>query len=394
MPSYFVSGVDTRSRRVTREVEASDTAAAVETLTREGFTEVQLESSEVGAAIQALFDPKTLASNKSTLSADARWKIQRDGRRGVLAVVRHALLPYVILAPTAAVGVLWLRHRRFAVVWAQDWTLLATAAVPLVLMLRILWRVQRAPQPYHRLLTALVWHRWPEVLEIVDQFEREGVGQAHTKLPAIETAGRRAQALAGLGRVTEAEAVLHPFANDPAVPKWMYWTRVGSLYSAANDDERVVACAESALACNPKSIELTISLAQNLLFVGQEHAERARALIDSVRAQASARARHAISMVDGLVALADARFDAALAHLDTAREQLASDLPRSPITDAGVLFLHAQSALALAGLGRADEASARLAVARPLLEAQQATKLLARIDSAIAACGHPASAAS
>ena len=40
-----------------------------------------------------------------------------------------------------------------------------------------------------------VWHRWGDVLAIVDDLERTAVGPRGVRLPAIEIAGRRAQAV-------------------------------------------------------------------------------------------------------------------------------------------------------------------------------------------------------
>ncbi|MBK7974798.1 MAG: hypothetical protein IPK07_16470 [Deltaproteobacteria bacterium] len=382
MPPYLLTARDSRGREVVRELDAASGDDAVAQLVREGLRDVHVESSELDAAIRSTFDPAELAFQRRSLSAETRLRIRRGGPDAAVAVVRSALLPPALMGVIAAPVMIYLRHPGAWRLDLFDGLLIVLGLVPLGLLVQASHRVRTAAAPYERLIGAVVWHRWGDVLAIVDDLERTAVGPRGVRLPAIEIAGRRAQALAGLGRMEEAEEALRPFQDDPNVPEWMYWHKMSLLHAATNDDERVLECMERAHAVDPRNVEYAIGLAQTL--AAAEHADpaRARSLVDDVRSRAPLRARHAISMVDGLVALAGGRHQDALADLDRARAEIASDMASNPLTEAVSLELYGRSALALARLGRCEEALQRLAAARPLFEAQGQTWLLDQIESA------------
>ena len=91
---------------------------------------------------------------------------------------------------------------------------------------------------YEQMIEAVAWGRWEEVLRRVDS-----VGG---QVSPDEVAFRKAQALAGLGRLDEALNVVEPFSDGEAMPEWLYLSRLPEVYLAANRRDIAIELTEQA----------------------------------------------------------------------------------------------------------------------------------------------------
>ena len=109
-----------------------------------------------------------------------------------------------------------------------------TAYIILLVIGLVAWLVFRIwmglPGIYFaKLNEAIDWHRWTEVLELVEKSAR--IRRHHiVKIPLAALARSRAKALAGLGRLSEGLDELKRFENRPEMPGWLYKTHVAGLY--------------------------------------------------------------------------------------------------------------------------------------------------------------------
>jgi tetratricopeptide (TPR) repeat protein len=194
---------------------------------------------------------------------------------------------------------------------------------------------------------------------------------------------RTAQALAGLGRLSEGLTEFDRVADSPDIPPFAYWAGQGAIYMAAREAEMVLAVLERACESAPAVSITQIDLANKLL-VFRRDARRARQVLAQAR-------RHAISdtaypwllATEGLLALQEQHPAEAVERLRESLRLLEPFLWGNPA--AAPLVARIRGWLCLAHAAHGDTAAARrqLRRAAPLLVAHREDELLRDCEQAV-----------
>jgi len=226
---------------------------------------------------------------------------------------------------------------------------------------------------FRKLLKALDWSRWPEVLELVERLElinRFHFNQAHP----FFLARSRAQALAGLGNLTEAVAVFAPWENRPGCPGWMYQMLKASIYDTAKQHDQALECTRKSIAEKPTAaawLDLSNRFARYKKDAVQARAalvEAEKITLTSVEEAYHLRCRGIVAWVEGDCRSAKKELEASLAMMEKTRHV--------PFRDGHISIAKAYLGCALARLGDLAGAKHCFAEARKYLEATEETELL------------------
>ena len=224
-------------------------------------------------------------------------------------------------------------------------------------------------------MDARSWGRWGEMLD--------SIGPLEGKVPADEFTFRKAQALAGLGRLDEAEALVAPFADSSAIPEWYYWARMTEVYGVARRIDRLIEAQEAAARLAPGNATVLIDMALMLVRYRRD-TRRARALMDQARSHAiSDLAESSVDAVEGMLAFEEKDPAEARRRLERAMNGWKPYRPGNPYV--GLVLDRDRAYLALACAGEGDRAAAERHFhrAEPRLRALGFDDLLERCRQAV-----------
>jgi tetratricopeptide (TPR) repeat protein len=223
-----------------------------------------------------------------------------------------------------------------------------------------------------RLLRAVAWARWQEVLEWLPPLEKT--------LGPLEAAFRRAEAFAGLGRLADALELVRPF--EDTISKALYHSRRAGLFVAAGEQALALAETERAAEASPGDPVLLLGLATMLII---ERRDLARA--DDLLKQAKTHVipdvvRFGVVRTEGMLEVERGNAIRAVALLDDALSKMPrpETLPTIVVAEAGA---RAYLTLACAALGNQRRALEEFARAEPMIRAHHRDQLLARCLAAI-----------
>src|SRR5262249_17439534 len=159
---------------------------------------------------------------------------------------------------------------------ALDYAIVVYLLLPLVFAL-VAQFFRGAAGRYHRLIDAVAWGRWDDVLAQADSLG----GQVAPE----EVAFQKAKALAGLGRNDEALRLVEPFGDGQRIPAWLYWSRLAEVYATSQHYHDAKAALEKAVELAPENATLLVDMADTE--VRRWHnPRRARELLARARAHA------------------------------------------------------------------------------------------------------------
>src|SRR5262249_10808963 len=218
-------------RKVTERLEAESADEVLQTLRDQGYTDVVLHTDDVSAQ----YTRQSAVSKHISPREYVAFRRFRGHFDHTFFLLRKLLVSsWLILL--CSLGLLAVRRGL-----GLPWGFLDYVAV-VVLVFPLVWAVAsqffRTGTRYRRLITEGSWGRWEEVLRL-----RPNISE---HLPREEAAFREAQALAGLGRLDEALRRVRPYGGGVRMPEWLYWARLGGVYSTAKDKEQHLACLERA----------------------------------------------------------------------------------------------------------------------------------------------------
>ena len=100
--------------------------------------------------------------------------------------------------------------------------------------------VLQLPAIYHRKLhVAEDWHRWEELLRLLNRFET--ILKYHfIKLPPSALGRYRAKAVAASGNLDAALREYQQYENQPGCPSWLHKAFVGSIHDAAKQHDKAL----------------------------------------------------------------------------------------------------------------------------------------------------------
>jgi tetratricopeptide (TPR) repeat protein len=346
----------------------ADSADLVQFVLRDrGYTEVVLHTDDVSARY----------TNQSAVERHVTPRdyvgFRRRGPVGDVLFLARKLYQGSAFLMLAALGMLVFRRWRRDPWAGWDTTYLAVLALPLVWALAA--QAFKPSRRYHRLIEAAAWCRWEEVLALLPAIRH--------RLPPEEAAFREAGALAGLGRLDEALALLEPFRDGRRMPAWLYWGRLPEVYRAAGQADQCLTAAETAAELAPENPTILLDLAANLLRYRRD-TRRARDLLKRARGHAlSDMVQLFVKRAEGVLALEEGRADEAARRLEEVQEGFRGFRHASPLIGVVVDSNHAYLALANAALGLTDAAERHFRLAEPRLRALKAEDLLERCRQAL-----------
>lgn len=362
MPSYIISAVAPNGKKLTQEVEAPNGGDAVRILRERGYRDVKLEREEIDAFTRKQFEAVTNEKPINNLvSAKDYVSLSQNKTRGRLGLLFTYIRMFyktlwpVVVALTAIIAV----RRLYYGSW-DGWDLLLIVGLVAPIGGAV-WGAYFSPAAkYQELLEAICWYRWQEALLILPSL--------HGRMPKFQLAVHEAQALAGLGRLDAALAVLARYADgkDKDVTEWMYWGRLGDVYFPAGRPDLILQSQRKALALEPKNACSLIDLAGSL--VRFEHdVQGAKSLLAQVDPdEVTDLIRAFLDTVEGQIALEEQDHRRALECFQRSLKEREKWAVMPPMAQ-GIDALHGYVALAYAGLGEMETARRHFKRAEPRL---------------------------
>jgi tetratricopeptide (TPR) repeat protein len=365
---YLLSGQDGRGRRVTEIVQAISADEAVRSFEDRGRTDIVLHTDDL---VAPFFHPSKLARH---FRPSECVRLRTAGPIAYVAIVALSMYRQLWIVGILLIGLIALCR-----LIEEDWSLLDAIAI-LGLFIPVWVAIYFAASgPFRierRLLKAIGWARWEEVLRLVGKLDRKRYHEFQIRL-------RKAQALAGLGRLSEALTEFDRVADLPDVPASAYWTGQAAIYMAARETDRVLAVLERAYELNPAATLPVIDFANKLL-VFRRDAKRARQVLAQARQHAIADTTYPwLLATEGLLALQERQTAEAVERLHEALRQFGSFMRGNP--SVAPLLARIRAWLCLAHATAGDTATARhyLRRAAPLLVAHREDELLRQCEQAV-----------
>lgn len=366
---YILSGRNATGKNVTELVEASSADAAVEMLKQRGYTEIVTHTDDVGALFSQQKKIADLITPKEYIGLR-----ERPHYWGRVALVTRKLYlqgwKFIAFLLLMLVVHWWMQLR-----WAVLFYSMAGVVLLFPLVIAILTQLGTRVLRDQRLLELVAWGRWNEALREIDGL--------HGLVPDQELLWTQAKALAGLGRLNDAIALVTPLANDAARPRWYYYSCLAEVYIVAEHRDEALECGDKALEFAPNNATLFVKKALMLLHC-QTDIPRARQLLREARSHAlSDVLSPAADAVEGMLLLEEGHPHQAREMLEAGLTGLGRFRAAMPLVGAMQDRFRAYLALSLAAIGERAEAERQFRQAEPRLRALKRAELLARCERAI-----------
>jgi hypothetical protein len=392
MPKYLVSARNTRWQQVTEWVEAPTADAAVEAARDRGYTEIVLHTEDVMAAARPASEVQGVTPQDHVTILYFRGYLDRVNFY-LRKLYPDRSIQFIVEVIETLAG-RWVRklHLKTTLLVTVGYLIYVVCryvirgkpplrdTVDLIVLVSALVIALGAPflgmaRAYRRVLEHAMWGRWNELLS--------SLRELGPIVPAHERALRKAQALAGLGRLDEGLAVFQPFETGSEIPAWFYVARLAEIYAAAGEWNKAVTMRDAAARLAPDNPALLIDFALAILRV-RENAGRARELLDQALTHPiTPISAPYVAHAEGLLALEQGHAREATKHLQSALDQANEYLIGKPVGRFEIDILHADLALAYARLGEANQALEHFRRAEPRLRARPWFHLLERCEKAL-----------
>jgi tetratricopeptide (TPR) repeat protein len=369
MPEYLATARNSQVKKVTQRLDVNSADEAVQTLRERGYDEIVLHTDDVAARYTK---QKALAA-----TVNPRQYLWFRTMPGWLA---HVLLVTINIYRKGwywNVAALGLLAYRLWLGWGWGPTeigLLVYLFFPVIFAVgSLLFR--GASSRYRRLMDAVAWGKWDEVLRLADA--------AAGKLPADELAFQKAKALAGLGRIDEGLRLVEHLADGKKMPLSTYWSRIAGLHTTAKRLDDSKAAMEKSLECSPENATLLLDMAESEVWL-RHNPKRARELLTKARAHAiSDLLQPFVINIEGLINLEEGRAREARQLLEQAFDKAKVFRHASPLMEARLDRMHVPLALACAAEGDLESAARHWRIAKPRVVALKLDDDLARCEQAL-----------
>ncbi len=327
-----------------------------------------MHEDDLGSAVHNLFGPGP------EVSAEERLRFQRKGRSTVRDVLWTNLKSYaVVYALLGIVAILDLIAGRSA---SALW--LGIAFVCLFLF-RLWFSLPRLFFAW--MMEAKEWHRWDEVLRWCQRLEKMSL-RGVSGLPAYSLANYRAQALAGRGDLPAALQAFQRFENDAQVPRWLYLSQLGGIYSAARDFQKAIDLAREAAELSPSTSALHVGLAEGLIFRKRDAKGARLALAKAEALPLPELASPFVLHCKGLIHLEEGDYASAREVLTNALHDF-EKIGQHSLVPGAIRMVKASLSVACAKCGDAEQAEHLFKRVRAYLVAVKEDELRLRCEQAI-----------
>jgi hypothetical protein len=367
MHEYLVTGRTTDGETATEIVEAASGDEAVRAFEDQGHTDIVLHTSET---LALWYKPSTLVKVLPSRDIVALRTMGPGGQAGLLTRMLYRKLWPLLPLFGLPMAIAWAFDLAF------DWIVWGTLGLVLSPVIIGLWMVYLGSGArYRRLLVAVGWGDWPEVLRLVPWVK--------LTLPPIELPLRKAQALAGLGRMPEALLEFDRLDDNPDVSRGVFWTFRALVYISGHDRENALVAMERALELMPDNPDVLIDLAA-LVTVVRRDLPRAKQLLAEAGRHALADTTYPFYRAGhGLIAMAEKRPTEAVKCLEEAVRLVEPFLHGNPSVRYHIARLGGHLALAYAASGDHEAARREADRARPVLRANRDATMLQWLADAI-----------
>src|SRR5262245_47951208 len=206
---YVLSGRSASGRQVTEIVEAPTADHAVRQFEGRGRTDVVLHTDDLVAPLNK---PSEL---KPPFTLRQHVRAQKMGPFVVFWYAQSIVMPWVYCQFwwLVLLGLAWIAYRRVegGAVDYRECVAAGMVVLPAVIALTI--GIHAMLKSGRGIIRAVGWARWDEVLRRLRR----------VKEPKFDHRLFKAQALAGLGRISEALSEFDHVADMPNVPPYVYW---------------------------------------------------------------------------------------------------------------------------------------------------------------------------
>jgi tetratricopeptide (TPR) repeat protein len=370
MPNFIWSVKDKQGKILIKEVIAETVEESKSMLLGEGYTEIELKRDDVMDASSQIY----ASFNKGRRSQPEELiKVRENLRQTTFKLI----LETIIYDKWLYAGMILL----MILVFMTGRNILAII-VGIVTLSWLIFRIWlRLPEIYYvKLNKAKEWHKWNDVLRIAKKCEQ--VRSMHAlKIPQTEIILSHAQALSGLGKLSEALDEFQQYENQPGVQSWLYKAQLASIYGIAKDYDMSIEYMWKAIKENPTPT-LYLDLASRLLRYKKDVTKAREVLSEVEKSTMVDIARPYYLLYKGIIAYIEGDYD-------FSRKQIAESLKIAernrnyPFRDALINIIYSYLCCVLAKLGDLNTAKEYFAKAKKYLIATGESNLLEECKRAI-----------
>jgi tetratricopeptide (TPR) repeat protein len=365
MPNFVWSVTDNGGRQALREVAAENADESRRILVAQGCTDLVLKEDEISEAATAGIGKVSFLGEDIKVTAEQRLK-HRGKRTTFLSALAEGLAKNkTTIALILLLGIVgYCRGNKTAII---------LAGVVLIVLMAFIIFVSLPSIYYRRLHKASDWHRWDEVLSLVNALER--IGKIHfIKIPPPELGRYRAKAVAATGNLDAALREYQRYENQPGCPSWLYKAFVGGIYDLVKKHDKALEYNLMALAEKPSPV-LYLDLANRYARYKKDAAKARAALAEAEKGPLPDLTIPGHHRYRGEVAYLEGDYDSAKKEIETSIA-LMEKTPHIPFRDGNIAIAKAYLSCVLARLNDRQGAGKNYRAALPYLEATGETELI------------------
>ena len=232
---------------------------------------------------------------------------------------------------------------------------------------------------YRKLILAVDWYRWNEVLSLVDTLKTIG-HISMVKVPATELTRYRAKAFVGMDRLQDGLTEFQQCEGRPDCPSWLYKLFIAGLYTTAKQYDKAIEFNLKAIEENSNSTawaDLSYRYARY-----KRNPQKARnAMAEADKSPMAEIAKPFRMRCLGVIAYLEGDNDVARRELETAI-QVVEKVKWRPFKDGHINIARAYLCCVLSKLGDLSAAKKNFALAKDYLVATEENELLSECRQA------------
>lgn len=374
MPKYTWTAKNKFGQTVVREITADTSGEAQAILLADGFSDLKLMEDEIMTVAQAGFSERPIMFGEEikTPSATDRLKAIENPTVTFWDAIRTGIWQ--------SKGFIFLILLLFAYnVYRGNHLPAVLSTVGLIVWLLFLVCVGLPSVYYRKLILAADWHRWNEVLSLVDTLKTIGRISV-VKVPATELTRNRAKAFVGMGRLQDGLAVFQQSEGKPDCPSWLFKSLVAGLYTLAKQYDKAIEFNLKAIEEHPTSTAWA-DLSYRYARYKRNPSKAREAMAEADKSPMPEIARPFRLRCLGVIGYLEGDYASARQNLETAI-QLVEKAKGRPFKDGHLSIARAFLCCVLAKQGDLVAARKNLALAKEYLIATEENELLAECRQA------------